>query len=130
MREVTLTSAKGGIDRLRSRGSPAKDVLYDLINAYVNQSGGIDPRAGTSLTITLPEGTIGLTGFDEKLFVFADTNVYIPDDRFELVIIRHPNNPVLTLEKIHFAEPFLGYLYVVAEFIDGSLFHYWIEPLE
>lgn len=34
------------------------------------------------------------------------------------------------LEKIHFAQPFMGALYVVAEFDDGGVFHYWLQQGE
>lgn len=34
------------------------------------------------------------------------------------------------LEKIHFAEPFMGAPYVVAEFDNGGVYHYWLQPGE
>jgi hypothetical protein len=35
---------------------------------------------------------------------------------------------LIPLEKIHFAAPFMGALYVVAEFEGGDIFHYWLQP--
>jgi len=35
---------------------------------------------------------------------------------------------VYALKKIHFAEPFMGAPYVVAEFENGGVYHYWLQP--
>lgn len=46
---------------------------------------------------------------------------------FVLDILLHPFDPDAELVAIHFAEPFLGALYVVAEFDDGGIYHYWLQ---
>jgi len=50
---------------------------------------------------------------------------------FVIDILRHPD-PAFTghIKAIHFSAPFLGYLYVVAEFDDGQVFHYWLRRPE
>ena len=129
MRQVGLTSAKGGINRLRFKGSPRPDSLYDLVNGYVTASLSVKPRPGSVVETTLPDGTVGLTAFKDGFIVYASESVTMTDDRFTLAILRHPVFASLVLVKIHFAEPFLGYLYVVGEFNDGSVYHYWLQVM-
>jgi hypothetical protein len=47
---------------------------------------------------------------------------------FPILILRHPTNNVsATLSKIHYAKPFMGFPYVVAEFSDGVINHFWLQ---
>lgn len=45
-------------------------------------------------------------------------------------VLLHPADINATLTKVHFVEPFLGALYVVGEFDDGSIHHYWLQTGE
>ena len=129
MRSVNLTSAKGGINRLRFKGSPRPDNLYDALNCFVTSSNTVQPRPGTFIETALPAGTIGLTAYQSGFVVFASDDVTMTDTRFSLVILKHPTEPSRELSFIHFAEPYLQYLYVAAEFNDASVFHYWLQPV-
>lgn len=44
-----------------------------------------------------------------------------------ILILRHPSNSAATLSKIHYAKPFMGYPYVIAEFSDGLINHFWLQ---
>jgi hypothetical protein len=128
MRAVPLTVVKGGISRLREKGAARPDLLYDLLNGYVTAAKTIAPRPGTARVATVP-GTKGLTAFDGRFHVFASSIVAVPHD-FVLHVITHPDDGdgnVIALERIHFAEPFLGFLYVVAEFANGDVLHFWLQ---
>ena len=142
MRPLTLTTIRGGINRLRPRGGARPDVLYDLVNGYVTEVGTIKSRPGTERVATLPSETRGLCAFQGVLHTFCHKFVAVPEG-YKLSILQHPDpeldeygyyfdapeeNPNGVLEKIHFSEPFLGGLYVVAEFADGQVFHYWLRP--
>ena len=127
MRQFALTTAKGGINRLRDKGNASKDSLYDLLNGYVTQTNSIRPRPGTRLAYSLPEGTKGMCAFHEKLHVFSSDVVTSLDAMVVINVLRHPTNPLLPLLEIHFAAPFLGYLYVSAEWLNGDVFHYWLQ---
>lgn len=128
-RTVNLTAAKGGINRLRIKGGASPDTLYDLENGYVDASGVMRSRPGVPNVVTLPAGTKGLCAYAGKLIVFATSAKTIPASTptVECEIIVHPETPALDLHEIHFAGPILGFLYVVAEFSDGSVWHYWLE---
>jgi hypothetical protein len=63
--------------------------------------------------------------------VFSHQQVFVPDG-FTLAILVHPDTVEdgveHSLETIHFAQPIMGALYVVAEFDDGEIYHYWLQP--
>lgn len=129
MRAAPLTTIKGGINRLRTKGGARADALYDLVNGYVTESDTVHVRPGTERVAQLSVFTKGLTGFRDELHVFSHTSVAVPSG-FQLNILVHPDsNPSdeIALLDIHFAEPFMGALYVVAEFEDGQIFHYWLQ---
>lgn len=127
MRREALTTVKGGLNRLRTKGAALKDSLYDLLNGYVTAARTVRVRPGTFLDETLTTGTKGLTAFEGLLHVFGTTLISVPAG-YNLNVIKSPTNETLALTKIHFAEPFLGALYVAAEFSDGGVFHYWLQP--
>lgn len=130
MRAVALNSLKNGIDRTRIKGWAKPDTLYDAVNCWVTVSLSALPRPGTVIDAQLPAGTIGLTTFHGKLIVFSDHLVDLSAfPKYELEILTYPGAAGPLLHKIHFAEPFLGFLYVAAEWNTGEVFHYWLrEP--
>jgi hypothetical protein len=128
MRSAPLTVIKGGIDRERPKGGARADTMYDLLNARVTREFNVVPREGTVRIANLPPGTVGLTAFNGKFNVFASTSVDLTAfPEFRLNILTHPTDPAATVTKIHFAEPFMGALYIVAEFSDGSIHHFWMQ---
>jgi len=129
-RIVTLNASKGGINRLRTKGGADPNTLYDLVNGYVDQDGVPRSRPGTKNRNTLPTGaTKGLCAYDGKLIVFSHEPQTIAASTpvVECEVLKHPNTPDLPIKEIHFAGPFLGYLYVVPEFVNGDVFHYWLQ---
>lgn len=118
-----------GITRLRYKGGASPQSLYDLQNGYVDQSGMPTNRPGTTFSETLTTGTKGLCSFQGKLHVFALTAISVPTG-YVCDILIHPDPAFAgTLDHIYFAKPFLGFLYVVAGFSDGSVYHYWLQSV-
>lgn len=128
MRSVPLTVQKGGINRLRIKGGARADTAYDLVNAYVTDQQTVVGRPGTIHKAVLPDTTKGLCFFKDLLHVFSHQVETVPAGYVNHVIT-NPVDNTQTIAIIHFAEPFLGYLYVVAEFADGSVYHYWLASL-
>lgn len=133
---TALTVIKGGINRQRLKGAARPEVLYDLLNGFVNSEGEVTVRPGTFRRATLPTITKGLCAFDGSKHVFAHESVEVPTG-YTLHVLTHPmfednsENPFV-IKKIHFCAPFLGFLYVVAEFDVGdvdtdSIHHYWLQ---
>lgn len=125
-----------GIDRTRTRGDADVSSLYELTNAYITTAGRVKKRDGFSLitqggklpVFALDANTKGLFSAGGKLHTF-----YAVDGVNKMAGVEHhrlpppPSNVALTLTAIHFCALFLGGLYVVAEFSDGSIWHYWLR---
>lgn len=126
MRSVPITVMKGGINRLRTKGAARGDQLYDLVNGYINQAGGVSMREGTIRVASLTGDTVGLCAVNGVFNVFATALVAVPPG-YRCNVIAHPTNSALTLSRIWYASPFMGFLYVVAEFSNGDVFHYWLQ---
>lgn len=130
---VTLTATKGGIDRQRTEGSPSKDVLYDFVNGYRNQSMKAVVRPGSVMDWCLlsadgatANATKGFIMFRGVAIVFSHVLTPVPDG-VTCEVIRHPDVPGMPLRRVWFVAPFLQYLYVVVEFINGDVYHYWLR---
>lgn len=134
-RPFPLNATKGGIDRQRTEGSPSPDTLYDLLNGYINSAFKMVSRPGSRTVYDLPfedgEGgyvsyTKGFCVFRGAFVVFSNAPRTVPSGVTCEVLV-HPTQPDLALAVIHFSAPFLRYLYVVAEFSNGEVFHYWLQ---
>lgn len=131
MRIEPLSTANAGMTRLRSKGNAAPNTLYDLLNGYITLAGAIRPRPGTQTDITLPADTKGLVAHKCKNYVFSHIPQVTSDPtKYIVATIRHPTDATIKLQQIHFAAPFMGFLYVAAEFTDGNTWHYWLEELD
>lgn len=130
-RVVPLSTASAGMTRLRSKGHAAPNTLYDLLNGYITQAGTIKPRPGSQTDIALPADTKGLVAHKCRLYVFSHIpQVTSNPDKYIVATLRHPADPTIPIQQIHFAAPFMGFLYVAAEFEDGNTWHYWLEELD
>ena len=125
-RQENLTVVKGGISRQRTKGAALKDSLFDLLNGFVTTEKTVVIRPGTLRTELLTPGTKGLVHFDGGFHVFAVDTVAVPAG-YTLHLLKSPDDATLALKRIHFAEPFLGALYVAAEFADDRTYHYWLQ---
>ena len=128
MRPYPLTVLNGGINRLRVKGGASASQLYDLQNAYITNAGSIVPREGTTRTATLNTATVGLAAANGMFNIFSSTytTVGIPAG-YVLSVLQNPTNTTAAVSKIWFAKPFMGFEYVVAEFSDNNVVHYWLQ---
>lgn len=130
-RTVSLNALKAGISRLRTKGGPDPQTLYDLVDGYVTAAGTIEQRPGFDDDALLPEGTVGLMSFRGFKYVFADAPIDLSGfDEYRLAILTHPRAGEVdapALLRIHFGEPFMRYPYVSAEWDNGDVFHYWMQ---
>ena len=126
MTDINLNALKAGINRLRTKGGADPSSLYDLVNGFVTIDGSIQSRPGTVRHAALPAGTKGLCAFDGGMVVFSSTPQTMPAG-YTCEVLSHPTDDTQTIVEIHFAAPFMGFLYVVAEFSNGDVFHYWLQ---
>lgn len=126
MRTTELTTLRGGINRLRVKGGASAQSLYDLLNGYITSDGGINQREGTIRAQALTPATVGLCSYKGVFNVFATSLQSVPTG-YQCNLLVHPTDSTQTLTKIWFAQPFMGFLYVVPQFSNGDVFHYWLQ---
>jgi hypothetical protein len=126
MRQVELTTLRGGINRLKIKGVSKADVLYDLTNAYITAAGTIVAREGTIRNAALNSSTVGLCAANGVLNVFAKTLIGVPGG-YQCNVLVHPTDATQNPVKIWYAKPMMGFLYVVCQFGNGDIFHYWLQ---
>jgi hypothetical protein len=127
-RVVSLAEQVDGMSVLRTKGGASPTALQLLKNAWITSKRTIQSRPGSVEELTFPEGTVGVVGLGDKFHTFAGAPTTAPaDPRVVVDILVHPETVGTPLTKIHEAFSFLGRLYVVAEFQDGRVQHYWIE---
>ena len=128
MRSFPLTVLNGGINRLRVKGGASASQLYDLQNGYITNAGSIVPREGTIRAATLDSSTVGFAAANGQFNIFSSaySTAALPAN-YVLNVLSNPKNPGTAPVKIWYAKPFMGFLYVVAEFADLSIHHYWLQ---
>jgi hypothetical protein len=128
VRPYPLTVLAGGIDRQRVKGGAAANKLYDLQNGYVTNAGSIVPREGTNRTATLDSSTVGLAAANGQFNIFSSafSTASLPAN-FVLNVLSDPNDRTQPVTKIWFAKPFMGFEFVVAQFGNGDIVHYWLQ---
>lgn len=128
MPAVVVANLHTGMDRTRRFGESQVDRLWNLVNAYVNDAGRVVKRPGC-LGYAATAACRGLFGFRGKLHTFAATPQANPTPALLVInVLRHPTGGAAALAKVHFVGLHLGALYVVAEFADAVIKHYWLQP--
>ncbi len=125
----TLPSAEVSI---RATGAnPSNVILFAAIpgatayNLYRGTSPGGENKGdgwilGSSLFVD--------TGFTSPATPPVTNNtIPVVPPGFTLNVLSEPGNPTQPLEKIWFAKPFMGFEFVVAEFTDGKVVHFWLQ---
>jgi len=126
VRAIALNNLTEGINRLRVKGGANPQSLYDLVNAYITVDGSVKPREGTIRAQTLNSSTAGLMADNGQFNVFANSAQTVPSGYTNNILI-DPNDSTQAVSKIWFAKPFMGFPYVVAQFANGDIFHYWLQ---
>lgn len=90
MRDAPLTTIKGGINRLRTKGGARADDLYDFVNGYRLDGGRTRVRPGTKRLAKLDSNTRGLVSFQGELHTFCHKMVYVPPG-FQLNLLVRPD---------------------------------------
>ena len=127
MRPMPLSSILAGMTRLRVKGGASQQSLFELTNGWITNARSMAIRPGSLIDAKLPANTKGLCGFQGQLVVFANAVTAPPSSKYKVAVVRHPTTPSLALHEIHFAAPYVGALYVAAEFSNGDVYHYWLQ---
>lgn len=123
---------KNGLDRRRKRTAQKAGALWTLENAHITPGGDIEKRMAFWNTGVDLEGTFGLAGVDESLFVFNSTgiaprgvNQWTPGTNLQAGQVYLMTLPGVSFGTVHDWELFDGKLYVVVAGSDGQAHHFY-----
>lgn len=129
MARQVLNTSKGGINLLRTKGGPSPNNLMDALNCYIDPDGLPQSRPGTEIKFQL--GTSGrakgLMAFQGALVSFSHQVEGPQASGMSIIVLVNPNDQSQPIKDIHFAGAYLGQPYVVAEFANGDVYHYWLQ---
>jgi len=116
---------KSGMQRTRLRANSKPGSLWGLTNGHITRGGDIESMKAFVPKYSLPAGTFGLQSVRGRLFTFGSgtTPVGMPIG-IEYQRLQHPTLSA-NMSSLVAAENFDGKIYTVAEFDDGSVWHYY-----
>jgi len=127
MTQIVYNQFDGGFDLRKGASVSDANRLRKLVNAYVTTGKAIRMRNGLSLVATLEAGTKGLVAAANKLHTFYESgSVAHANALFQANKIAHPTTSQL-IKKIHHSDEFDGYIYLSAEYADGSVKHHYLD---
>ena len=116
MPAVTYNQFDGGLDRRLPIGVQEANKLWTLRNAYTTLGKRLHKRPCLKLLSTGLLGSFGLEAISGRLKVFCDTGAtFTPPRLCDRINIDTPPWTAGTLTKIHYADQFTGYPFIVAE---------------
>jgi len=129
MPAITFDRFDFGLDLRKGPSTSDANRLRVLTNAYATTGRTIKKRPGTVKIADLEAGTVGLSAGKGKLNTFyaGASTITHADTTFEANKLLHPTTPALELSRMWYSDVFNGYLYVSAEYTDGSIKHHYLE---
>jgi len=128
MAQIVFDRFSSGLDRRKSRDTAGADSLYELRNAQVSAGHELVKRACAGIIATLMSSSVALRAALGKLNVFSsDMAATVGNPLFAMNYLPHPTDSARILARVHSMEAFRGYLYVAAEYDDGSKFHHYLD---
>lgn len=85
------------------------------------------PSSGSKFLIGSSSGAAGFVGWIDEFRVVNNMAVYTQNFTPPTGPFRAPSNSPNTITKIWYSKPFMGFPYVVAQFSDGSVRHFWLQ---
>ncbi len=115
---------KIGMDRRRERSVGTPGALWLGKNVHITSGGDIEGPKSFVSTYTLPSGTFGMSQVKGQLFVFgsADLSATTP---VGVQYQRLQDGGGATMTRVLDVKSFNGKLYVIAEFDDGTIYHFY-----
>jgi hypothetical protein len=125
MGNIWIREFTGGLDTRRMKETTAGGVLIKASNGHISRGGEFEKRAAFVPTYALPAGTVGMAEGADSIYVFGSgaTPGGLPSG-VKYQRLQHANG-VTALSRILATDLYASKLYVVGEFADGSIFHFY-----
>ncbi len=127
MGRIWVKEFTGGLDSRRMPVTTSGGVLVKAENGHISRGGDFEKRAAFVPTYTLPAGTVGLAQtFATGIYVFGSdaTPAGLPSG-VSYQRLQHPTDTGQSLTRVLSYDLYAGKLYVVGEFSDGGVFHFY-----
>jgi hypothetical protein len=119
---LSISNFEYGMDRRRPQDSGVPGTLWILKNGVISRGGDVVGAKKFVEEYTLPEGTHGMALTNGQPYVFGEgADPGVPPG----VIYQQVATGGSSVVRILDAKPFDGLMYVVAEYDDGSIFHFY-----
>lgn len=124
MATVWIKEFSGGLDTRRMGATTPGNALIRAVNCHISRGGEIEKRAAFVTSATLPAGTLGLAATLNSLYVFGSGAPPTMPPGVLYQRLQHANGTT-ALTRVLSWDLYAGLLYVVGEFADGSIAHFY-----
>lgn len=124
MGSIWVKEFTGGLDTRRLAETTAGGVLIKARNVHLTRGGDVQKRAAFVPEYVLPAGTVGIADGVTSIYTFGSIAPPTMPTGVMYQRIQHPDG-VTALSRILSVDLYAGKLYVVGEFDDGSVFHFY-----
>lgn len=124
MSYLVIEDFRLGMDRRKKRISGTAGALWDGINGHITRGGDFERRKKFVEKYVLPVGTFGLTQINRRLYVFGSAGApggMSPSITYQQLAHTSTANMTNVLDVTRFNSK----IYVVAEFDNGDVYHYY-----
>lgn len=118
---------RAGMDTRRMPVLSVPGSLLELVNGHINRGGEVEKRLAFVPQITLPAGTLGLAAVGGTLYTFGSVaSVTFPAGAPANLVYQQLTHPTgATMAKVLQVSAFAGKPYVIAQFDDGAIYHFF-----
>lgn len=125
MAYIVISNFLGGVDRSRPRYVGPPGTLWSGINGHLTRGGDFEKRKAFAAYASLPSSTVGLAKTGAGLYSFGSVAAPTMPTGITYQRLQHPTDPSRVLTAIKSWDLFSGKLYVVAQFDNGDVRHYY-----
>lgn len=123
MGEIWVKQFTGGLDARRLPETTPGGVLIRASDGHITRGGEFEQRQAFVPAYSLPIGTVGLAATATSLVVFGSGVAPMLPEGVLYQRLQHPDG--LALARVLSWDLFSGKIYVVGEFADGSICHFY-----
>jgi hypothetical protein len=118
---------RSGMDTRRMPVLSVPGSLLNLVNGHINRGGEIEKRLAFVNQAAFPANTFGLAAVGGTLYTFGSVaSVTIPSGAPSNLIYQQLVSPTgAALAKVLHVSAFSGLPYVIAQFDDGAIYHFY-----
>jgi hypothetical protein len=124
MGSIWIRDFTGGLDARRMAEATTGGVLVKARNGHITSGNEFEQRAAFVPEYTLPGGTVGMAAAPDGIYVFGHGSTPSLPTGIRYQRLQHSDGTT-ALVRVLSADLYQGKLYVVGEFADGTIFHFY-----